>query len=131
MRRREFLGGGKCLLLPTLIALGPGAGSAQGQGWELRFLRVWQFLQVRVGGANGPLIQLCGRPGYTWTYMDPVPSTIFRIGQWVSDNAPVVRLYARIAANQGSPSCVMQTLFGGVEKQRWSFSSEAYYEIRR
>jgi hypothetical protein len=122
MDRREFLRAGGSLLLPAL---------AWPQGrWELRFLRVWQNVQVRVGGVGGPLIQLSPNKGYTWTHRDANPSKPLDITQWVG-HAPVIRLHARVSAGQGSPSCVMVTLFGGTERQRWSFDSEAYYEIRR
>ena len=128
MDRREFLRSGTSLLVPAVLVLAPEAG-AQAR-WELRFLRVWQSVQVRVGGASGPLIQLSATPGQSWTNRDKNPSTPLDISKWVG-NSPMIRLHARINAAQGSPVCVMQTLFGGVEKQHWSFDSQAYYEIKR
>lgn len=123
VNRRRFL---KCA---CTIVLAPQSASAQAR-WELRFLRVWQSVQVRVGGAGGPLILLANHSGDTWTDRDANPSPSLDISKWVG-NAPEVRLYARVTCSRGSPACVMQTLYGGVEKQRWSFDSEATYEIRR
>lgn len=108
--------------------------SSQG-GWQQRFERVNDALELRVNASNGPLISWPDRGfggKYTWSYRDPAPE-VRDIGQWFGGGASVT-LWARIVQlpnGSGSRQCNMDTLYNGSRRQRWEFSGDVQYTVSR
>ncbi|MCC6590999.1 MAG: hypothetical protein IT168_30205 [Bryobacterales bacterium] len=120
MRRRTLVG--------SLIGAAVGLAQPRGGGWELRFQRVWERLEVRLEGPRGPLIRgdhpQCG--GSTWCAAAGQGSV--SLDRWLGDSR-TVRLYARVAASRGPALCNMEAWYRGRLISRFSFNNEEYREI--
>jgi len=105
-----------------------------GAGWQQRFDKVHDALELRVGHASGPLISWRDRGNgrqYTWVWSDPV-GEIRDITPWVGSGDKIF-LWARIIELGATHDhqCDMDTLFAGVSKQRWEFDEDEDHEIDR
>jgi hypothetical protein len=101
-------------------------------GWQQRFYRVHDVLELRVGGSTGTLISWPDRGNggrVTWTSSDP-EGDVRDITRWVEDNNPI-RLWARISSGSGERQCVMDTLYNSNRRQRWEFNDVEFHEILR
>lgn len=119
MTRRQILFGAAAVPL-----------TAQG-GWQLRFVATNDFVEIRVSGARGQLIQFASRGcgNYTWCRSDPA-GEVQSIARWFGDSA-VIGLYARATGGRGYGSCRVEVLFGSGRIDSWEFTGESYREFRR
>ena len=118
--RREFLLSGGV----GILAIAGGRTLAAQSGWSLRFLRIPDSVEIRVGGARGPMIQWppkgCGR---TWCRKDGTGGD--SITQWVG-TAAEIRLYG----NPIGGECVIEVSSGG-HRETWAFGREDIRAFRR
>jgi hypothetical protein len=99
-------------------------------GWQQRFYRVHDVLELRVGSSTGPLISWPDRGNggrYTWSSRDP-EGEVRDLTPWVGAGNPI-RLWARISSGSADRQCVMDTLFSSNRRQRWEFNDVEYHEI--
>lgn len=104
-------------------------------GWQQSFDKVHDVLELRVGNANGPLIQWGDRGfggQYTWSWQDPIGENR-DISAWVGDGDHI-KLWARVWTTNpgtGDHQCDMDTRYNGVSRQRWEFDEDEDHEIGR
>jgi hypothetical protein len=120
MTRRGFLASGAAGIVAASRVM-PLSGQSD---WALRFLRVPNAVEIRVGGARGALIQFpskgCG--GRTWCNGDG--SGGGSIGQWVV--GAEIRLYG----NPIGGDCVVEVSSSG-RRDTWAFGREDVRVFRR
>jgi hypothetical protein len=131
MTRRQFVKS-TAVVVPGIVLVKKAGASP---GWELRFEKVHDKLQVRLGNSNGQLISWPDRGiggQYTWSWKDPVPE-VRDISKFVG-NGDQVSLWARIDTDgqgSGDHQCDMDTRYNGVRKQRWEFDGTEEHDIKR
>lgn len=105
-------------------------------GWQQKFDKVHDYLALRLGGSDGPMITWPdrGQGGkWTWCWQDPIGETR-DISQWVGDGDQI-KLYAVIYKDpnggSGDHQCDMDTQYNGEQKQRWEFDRDEGHDVGR
>ena len=106
----------------------------QATGWELKFEKVHDFVDVHVGGSGGQLIAWPDRGDggrHTWSSKDPV-NEVRSIQPFVGDGDQI-KLYAVCidAGVTGDHQVDMDTRYSGRRVQRWEFDGNEEHDIRR
>ena len=131
MNRREFVKSAS-VIVPGILLVRKASGAP---GWELRFIKVHDKLQVRLGNSKGQLISWPDRGfggDYTWCWKDPVPETR-DVTEFVGEGDQI-KLWAKIERDKqgsGDKKCEMETLHNGERKKKWEFDGEESHEIKR